>query len=142
MPANKVLPSTEATAREKRRVLVVDDEENIRLTLVQLLEDLGFEVDEAINGWEAVYKARNGEPYWLVLLDVRMPGMDGLEALYNIKKDAPSTRVALVTAHGTVNMAVDAMKYGSVDFIQKPFKLSDIRNLVSAIEGGQAYSGG
>lgn len=117
-----------------RRILVVDDEKNIRLALTQVLEDLDFEVDEAINGWEAVYKARNGEPYWLVLLDVKMPGMDGLEALYNIRKDVPATHVALLTAHASVQVAVDAMRYGAVDFLEKPFAPTDIRRLVAAIE--------
>lgn len=124
-----------------RRILVADDEKNIRLTLADLLEGMGFEVVTAINGWEAVFEARKPHPsgpFWLVLLDYQMPGMDGLEALYSIRQDAPETRVAMITAHGSVATAVDAMKFGAVDFLSKPFVPSDIRALVHQIEARDA----
>ena len=122
---------------EPRRVLVADDEKNIRLTLSALLEDLGFEVVTVINGWEAVYEVRKegraGE-FWLALLDYQMPGMDGLEALEDLHEARPDLHLAMITANGSVPTAVAAMKLGAAEFIAKPFTPADIRKLVHSLE--------
>lgn len=115
-----------------RPILVVDDEKNIRLTLSQALEPLGMPVQTAMNGEEALSKL-NAEGYGLLLLDLKMPGMDGMEVLRRVRKKWPKIRVIILTAHGTIEFAVEAMKLGAVDFIQKPFSPSEIRNLVSQV---------
>jgi DNA-binding response OmpR family regulator len=110
-------------------ILVVDDEKNIRLTLSQALETLGAETDTAANGEEALTKLKERE-FGLILLDIRMPGMDGMEVLHRLREIRPDIRVIMITAYGTVESAVEAMKLGAVDFLQKPFDPEEIRELV------------
>jgi len=113
-------------------ILIVDDEKNIRLTLSQALETLGAEIDTAANGEEALSKLKNKE-FGLILLDIRMPGMDGMEVLRHVREVRPDIRVIMITAYGTVESAVEAMKQGAVDFLQKPFDPEEIRELVSRV---------
>jgi DNA-binding response OmpR family regulator len=113
-------------------VLIVDDEKNIRLTLSQSLESLELETDTAVNGEEALAKLKEKD-YGLVLLDLRLPGMDGMEVLGRLREIRPDIRVIIITAYGTIESAVDAMKLGAVDFIQKPFSPKEIRGLVSQV---------
>jgi len=117
---------------KKQPILVVDDEKNIRLTISQSLEPLDMPVQTAASGEEALEKLRNGL-FGMVFLDLKMPGMDGMEVLRRIKKDWPKIRVIIITAHGTIETAVDAMKLGAVDFIQKPFSPGDIRELAKSV---------
>ena len=117
---------------EKKQILVVDDEKNIRLTMSQSLEPLGIPVETAVNGEEALRKLRE-EPFALVFLDLKMPGMDGMDVLRLIKDDWPGIRVIIITAHGTIASAVEAMKLGAVDFIQKPFSPGEIRELATRV---------
>jgi len=113
-------------------VLIVDDEKNIRMTLSQSLESLELETDTAVNGEEALAKLKEKD-YGLILLDLRMPGMDGMEVLRQVREVRPDIRVIIITAYGTIESAVDAMKLGAVDFIQKPFAPKEIRGLVSQV---------
>jgi FixJ family two-component response regulator len=113
-------------------VLVVDDEKNIRLTVRGALSSLDLETEGAVNGEEALAKMTEAE-YGMVLLDLKMPGMDGLEVLRRIRDQYPAVPVALITAHGTIETAVEAMKLGAVDFLQKPFAPQEIRDLVSRV---------
>ncbi|MBI1928291.1 response regulator [Candidatus Poribacteria bacterium] len=113
-------------------ILIVDDEKNIRLTLSQSLESLGLETDTAVNGEEALAKLKEKE-FGLMLLDLKMPGMDGMEVLRRVRKIRPDIRIIMITAHGTIESAVEAMKLGAVDFIQKPFAPKEIRELVSQV---------
>ncbi len=115
-----------------RRVLVVDDEKNIRLTLTQSLRALELETDAAMNGEEALSKIQR-EPYDLMLLDLRMPGMDGMEVLRRARQLRPELPVVILTAYGSVESAVEAMKLGAVDFLQKPFSPKEIRDLCSEV---------
>lgn len=112
----------------KKQILVVDDEKNIRLTVSRSLETLGITVHTAVNGEEALQKLGEGR-FGLVFLDLKMPGMDGMEVLRRIKVDWPTIQVIIITAHGTIGSAVEAMKLGAVDFIQKPFTPGEIREL-------------
>lgn len=116
---------------QKERILVVDDEKNIRLTLTQALEDMA-EIDTAMNGEEALSKIAATD-YRLMLLDLKMPGMDGMDVLRRISRERPDIRIVIVTAHGNVESAVEAMKLGAVDFIRKPFSPSEIRALVGKV---------
>jgi CheY-like chemotaxis protein len=115
---------------EQKPILVIDDEKNIRLTMVQALETLQVPIQEAADGEEALGKLRKG-PFALVFLDLKLPGMDGLEVLRQIKAGWPHTRVIVITAHGTIDSAVEAMKLGAADFIRKPFSPAQIRELAT-----------
>jgi len=113
-------------------ILIVDDEKNIRLTLSQALETLGAEIDTAANGEEALAKLK-GREFGLILLDIRMPGMDGMEVLRRVREIRPDIRIIMITAYGTIESAVEALKLGAVDFLQKPFDPEEIRELVSRV---------
>jgi FixJ family two-component response regulator len=117
---------------EMKPILIVDDEKNIRFTLSQALESLGTPVKTAINGEEALQKLEEAE-FGIVLLDQMLPGISGLTVLRKIRDKWPKTRVILITAHGTIELAVEAMKLGAVDFLQKPFVPNEIRELVTQV---------
>jgi DNA-binding NtrC family response regulator len=114
-----------------RKILVVDDEKNIRLMLRQTLADEMTTVDTAVNGEEALQKLEQTN-YDLVLLDLRLPGMDGLAVLSEVHRRYVRLPVILLTAHGTVDGAVEAMRGGAVNFLQKPFSPREIREAVEA----------
>lgn len=125
----------------QRRILVVDDEKNIRLMLSQALTADHTHVETAINGEEALDKLGK-ESYDLVLLDLRLPGMDGIEVLRQIHARNAKLPVILLTAHGTVESAVTAMRSGAVNFVQKPFSPREIREAVnSALESSADIKG-
>ena len=115
-----------------QRILVVDDEKNIRLTMTQALQSLGYEISPAANGQEALLQLTRQE-FSLILLDLKMPGMDGLEVLRQVIQLRPDIRVIIVSAHGTVENAVEAIKLGAVDFIQKPFTPQELRQIVTKV---------
>jgi len=117
---------------EKKPILIVDDEKNIRLTMSQSLETLEIPIHTAANAEEALRKLAEQE-FWLVLLDLRMPGMDGTELLRRMKDNWPKVRVIVVTAYGTIESAVEAMKLGAVDFVQKPFVPAQLRSVVKLV---------
>ena len=117
---------------ESKPILIVDDEKNIRMTLSQSLESLGMETDMAGNGEEALAKLKEKD-FGLILLDIRMPGMDGMEVLRQVREVRPDIRIIMITAYGTIESAVEAMKLGAVDFLQKPFDPAEIRELVSRV---------
>ena len=113
-------------------ILIVDDEKNIRLTLSRSLEVLGVETDSAEDGKEALLKLREKE-FGLILLDIRMPGVDGMEVLRQVRENRPEICIIILTAYGTIELAVEAMKLGAVDFIQKPFVPEQIRERVAQV---------
>jgi DNA-binding NtrC family response regulator len=117
---------------EAKSVLIVDDEKNIRLTLSQALEALELETDTAVNGEEALTKLEE-KHFGLILLDLKMPGMDGMEVLRKVCEARPDIKVIIITAHGTIDSATEAMKLGAVDFVQKPFAPKEIRELVTKV---------
>jgi len=103
----------------KARILVVDDEAEIRRSLRMILEYEGYDVQEASSGPEAIALIER-EPPDLAFLDIKMPGMDGLETLEKIRGSNESLPVVIVSGHGTVSTAVEATKLGAFDFIEKP----------------------
>jgi DNA-binding response OmpR family regulator len=113
-------------------VLIVDDEKNIRFTLSHALESLGVEIGTAVNGEDALAKLEE-KPFGLILLDLKMPGMDGMEVLRRVRKTRPDIKIIIITAHGSIESAVEAMKLGAADFIQKPFAPDEIRDLVTKV---------
>ncbi|MGD9366114.1 MAG: sigma-54 dependent transcriptional regulator [Desulfobacteraceae bacterium] len=106
-------------------ILIVDDEPSIVQSLSGLLTDEGFEVTSAGNGYEALQQIESNTPD-LVLLDIWMPGIDGLETLQEIKKNHPHTHVIMITGHGTIETAVQATKLGAFDFIEKPLSIDKV----------------
>lgn len=115
------------------KILIVDDSKNIRITIQHLLENENHEFDIAMNGEEALDKILTNE-FDLVFLDIRMPTMDGMEVLREIRKKGNKTPVVILSAYGTVDNAVEAMKLGVVDFMTKPFTPTEIRELLQSFE--------
>jgi len=101
-------------------VLIVDDEITIIESLSGILSDDGFEVIHAFNGYEALKKIETESPD-IVLLDIWMPGMDGIETLREIKQKFPNIPVVMITGHGSIESAVEATKSGAYDFLEKPW---------------------
>lgn len=106
-------------------VLIVDDEPSILQSLSGLLSDEGFGVITASNGYEAL-KTIEAESPDLVLLDIWMPGLDGIETLKEIKRNNPYIQVVIITGHGTIETAVRATKLGAYDFIEKPLSIDKV----------------
>jgi two-component system response regulator AtoC len=113
----------------QRTILVADDDASIRSLLKQLLADEGYPVLEAATGSEVVEQVREASPD-LVIMDVRMPELDGIEALQKVKASSPHTAVLIMTAFGSSNAAIKAMELGAFDYITKPFELDKISHTV------------
>lgn len=111
----------------KSRILLVDDEEPIRYSLGEILRLEGYEVVTAESG-EAALEILQESVFDLVLLDLKMPGMSGLEVLHFINKNAPDTKVVLLTAHGSLESAIEALRQGAHDYILKPANSHTILN--------------
>jgi two-component system response regulator AtoC len=115
--------------QRKPHVLVVDDEPNVRRVLATLLEQAGFAATRAASGEQALDLVRSLDPD-LVITDLKMPGIDGLELLRRLQQSFPEIPVVMLTAHGTVANAVEAMKCGALDFLTKPFDKQQVIDLV------------
>lgn len=100
-------------------ILIIDDERSIRKTLIEILSFEGYKVDEAADGTEGLKMFRE-KPYDVVLCDIKMPKMDGLEFLEKAKEANPDIPVVMVSGHGNIDTAVDAVKRGAFDYISKP----------------------
>jgi two-component system response regulator AtoC len=111
---------------QSKLILVVDDEENIRELLRESLEDEGYRVNVAKNGQEAVEKVRALNPD-TVLMDVKMPIMSGMDAFLKIKESQPDLPVIFLTAFGSSDLAISAMKSGAYDYLTKPFDIDEVR---------------
>jgi DNA-binding response OmpR family regulator len=107
------------------RILVVDDDRELQENIVEILKREGFEVAAAGHGEEALDMIRRS-PFDLVLLDMIMPGMGGLETLPQLKRLCPGARVIMITAFATVDNAVSAMRKGADDYLTKPFKVDEL----------------
>ena len=105
------------------KILVMDDEKSIRKTLREILEYENFKVDEAADGLEGLSLAEK-ENYDIILCDIKMPKMDGLEVLDKIQKTKPDTTIVMISGHGTIETAVESVKKGAFDFIAKPLDLN------------------
>jgi diguanylate cyclase (GGDEF)-like protein len=107
------------------RILVVDDENSVRTVMSQVLQDEGFAVTEAANGKQAL-ECMQKDPFSLVITDIVMPEMTGLELLEKIKKHHPETQVIIITSHASLETAITAMRHGAYDYLFKPFKDLDL----------------
>jgi len=108
------------------RILVIDDEEKMCWALERALSYENYQVVTATRGLQGIELAKKND-FSLVILDLKMPDMDGIEVLTEIKKINPSLPVIMITAHGTIDTAIEAMKIGATDYITKPFKLEEIK---------------
>ncbi|MGA6926254.1 MAG: response regulator, partial [Desulfosarcina sp.] len=122
-----------ATGRRAFRILVVDDESIVRNSLdAWLAEEEGYHVDMAAAGAEALEKLA-ADPFHLMLLDIKMPGMDGVEVLEKAKALQPALDVLMMTAYATVETAVEAMKHEAMDYLIKPFETEDLISKVAGV---------
>lgn len=123
-----------------KRVLIVDDEKNMRWAIKKALEKEGYIIYEAGNGKEGLGRLNEIYPD-LILLDLKMPVMDGMKALKKIKEINEDIPVIMLTAHGTMESAVEAMKLGALDYISKPFDIEELKVLIKkALEVGELKS--
>lgn len=123
-----------------KRILIIDDEENIRRVTRLTLQAAGYEVGEASDGERGLEAFGDGRSWDAVLLDQRMPGIDGLETLRRINERDSSARVIMATAYASIELAVDAMKLGATDFMRKPMTPEILRNAVAAALSKQPRS--
>jgi DNA-binding NtrC family response regulator len=112
------------------KILVVDDEQSVRYSFKKLFSSPNYKVVEASNSEEA-FTVFNKEKPNLVILDIEMPGMDGIQVLKEIKRQSPSTNVIIITAYGSGDRVINAMKYGAYEYIEKPF---DVPRLMTAVD--------
>jgi len=119
-----------ASGPERVRVLVVDDEEDFATALVSRLARRGFDAVPAFSGSQALIRLRAAATD-VIVLDLKMPGMDGLETLREVRRLDPHVQVIVLTGHGTVATGIDGMQLGAADFLQKP---TSIEQLCTAIE--------
>ena len=117
---------------QAQSILVVDDEPEMRLAVSHALSRSGYSVETAANGFEGLDKFKS-EQFNIVITDVKMPDLSGLDVLAEVKKMSPEVPVIMITAYGTINRAVDAMKEGAADYILKPFSFETLKAAVKKL---------
>ena len=118
--------------RETGRILIVDDEPNVRLVFRTALESAGYSVSEVEDGETALDRLEESSAD-LVLLDLKMPGIGGMETLRRLRDAGNDVPVVIVTAHGSIPDAVQAMKFGAIDFLSKPLRPEALRKVVGEV---------
>lgn len=116
-------------AEQLKRILVVDDEENTRVALKRLLTREGYDVKTASNGSEALSQIRS-QPVELVITDLNMPVMNGLNFLRELNREYPSSNVIMITAYGEVESYLEALNLGAFEYLNKPVKLDELRKIM------------
>jgi DNA-binding NtrC family response regulator len=111
------------------KVLLVDDEKDFLETLSNRLELRGLKVSAVTSGEQAITEAQE-QDFDAIIVDLSMPGIDGLETLKRIKADNPNAEIIMLTGHASVQSGVEAMKLGAEDFLQKPVELSELMNKI------------
>ncbi len=129
---NTECPMTDVPAQAER-ILIVDDDPSMRTALMESVRRLGFDVQGAIDGADAVERVSRYKP-WLVVTDLKMPRLGGLDLIKEIKSRSPHTLMVLMTAYGTVETAVEAMKYGASDYILKPFSTDLLERVIANLK--------
>jgi DNA-binding response OmpR family regulator len=123
------------------KVLIIDDETHIR-QMMRLTLEPEFEVAEAASGEDGLERFGRGGVYAVVVLDQKMPGLDGFETLKRLKQRAPDANIVMVTAFASIELAVDAMKLGAADFLRKPMTPETLRGAVAAALAAHAPARG
>ena len=118
------------TEELKAKVLLVDDEVDFLKTLAERLETRGLKVTTATNGEDALGSIEKQE-YDLIVLDLAMPGLDGLETLKRIKARQPDAEIIMLSGQGSIRTSIEAMKLGACDFLQKPVDIGELMNKIS-----------
>ena len=118
--------------KKQVRILVVDDEEIIRDMLFDTLSQAGYTVKTAKDGNDAIAQIEH-EAFDIVITDIKMPDISGMELLIRLLKENPNVCVLLMTAYGTIKSAINAIKLGARDYICKPFELSEMKNIVEKV---------
>jgi two-component system, NtrC family, response regulator HydG len=125
------------------RILVVEDHPTLRKGIARVFRDKGHAVDEAGDGEEALSLLRGGQPYAAVVSDLKLPKAGGMEVLRAARLRDPGTAVIIMTAFGSIENAIEAMKLGAVDYVQKPFEIAEIESRVEkALAEGEGPQGG
>jgi len=119
---------------EKNRILVVDDEEALRTVLSTELSSEGYEVNTAADGSEAIELVKDNN-YDLVLLDIKMPNVDGFEVLKYIKGGKPDVKVIMLTGFADLKNAIESKRLGAEDFVSKPYDLVDLLTTIERVLG-------
>jgi DNA-binding NtrC family response regulator len=114
---------------EIRKILIVDDEEFVRYSFKKHFKDPGYQISEAANGLEALSQIKSVEPD-LVLMDIEMPGLSGLETIQRVKAAHPMLPVIIMTAYGTTERVIAAMKYGAFEYLEKPFDVARLKTTI------------
>jgi DNA-binding response OmpR family regulator len=114
------------------KILIVDDDNEFRASLSELLKGKGYSTDEASSGEEAIEKAAS-EDFDIILLDLMMPKMSGMDVLVEVRKIKPETKIIMITAFATIDNAVEAIKKGASDYISKPFRIEVIDTAIKRI---------
>ena len=126
---------------QKKRVLIVDDEPNVRLVLGTALASVGYEVVDAEDGEKALAQLNSSRARFdLALLDLQMPRMDGMELLSRLRDAGSAVPLVILTAHGSIPEAVTAMKLGAIDFLTKPITPEALRRVVAEVIARHASS--
>src|SRR5437867_5313032 len=117
---------------DKSRILVVDDEEALRTVLSSELNSGGYDVTTASDGDETIASVQN-KKFDLVLLDIKMPKVDGFEVLKFIKKTSPTVKVIMLTGFADLKNAIESKKHGAEDFVSKPYDLVDLLTTIERV---------
>ncbi|MBH0179285.1 MAG: sigma-54-dependent Fis family transcriptional regulator [Nitrospira sp.] len=125
----------------EERILVVDDDPSMRTALMESVRRLGYAVQGAVDGADALERVGRFRP-WLVLTDLKMPRMTGLELIKELKARAPQSAIVLMTAYGTVETAVEAMKQGASEYLLKPFSMDLLERVIANLKEGRETEGG
>ena len=126
--STSVQPALQTDNSSKIQVLVVDDDASILGVVSEVLEDDGYAVTTASSGEQALELLKENQ-YWLVMSDIRLPGINGVEVLENVRRHSPRTNVIMITSHASLDTSIDAIKHGAYDYLLKPFEdLSLISN--------------
>jgi DNA-binding response OmpR family regulator len=108
-----------------KKILIVDDDKELRANLAEVMTGAGFQPQQAASGSEAIEKA-TAEEFDVVLLDLIMPKMSGADVLVELRRVSPRSRIIMISAFATIDNAVDAVKRGASDYVSKPFKIDDL----------------
>ena len=119
-------------AKQAKRILVVDDEENARIGLSRLLSQEGFLVESVANGYEALDYLRQQDVN-LIVTDINMPEMNGIAFLRELNKHFPKSNVIMITAYGGVESYIEAMNLGAFEYINKPVKIDELKSILKKI---------
>lgn len=115
-----------------KRILLVDDEENTRIALSRLLSREGYLVDTVANGFEALNHLREHDVN-LIVTDINMPEMDGIEFLRELNRSFPGSNVIMITAYGGVESYIEAINLGAFEYINKPVKIEELKSVLERV---------